>query len=108
MSVIFGNLLRTIAGILLVFVPIIGLLKWIIIIHVILSWVNADPYNFLVQIINKISGLLLAPFHRLVPSYRIGLDFSPLLAILALVILQVIIGNFFVPTLETFARSLLQ
>lgn len=108
MSVILANLLITIAKILLIFVPIIGVLKWIIIIHVILSWVNADPYNFLVQIINRIAEPFLAPFRNLIPSYRIGLDFSPLFAILALIVLQVIIGNFFVPTLESFAINLLR
>ena len=106
MSVILSNLLITIARILGIFVPIIGLLKWIIIIRVILSWVNADPYNFLVQIIYRISEPLLAPFRNLVPSYRIGLDFSPLFAILSLIILQVIIINFFVPTLIGFAANI--
>ena len=106
MSVIISNLLITIARILQVFVPIIGLLKWIVFIRVILSWVNADPYNFLVQIIYRISEPLLAPFRNLVPSYRIGLDFSPMIAILALIMLQVIIMNFFVPTLVSFAVSL--
>jgi len=106
MSVIFSNLLVTIARILQVFVPVIGFLKWIIIIRVILSWVNADPYNFLVSIIYRVSEPLMAPFRNLVPSYKIGLDFSPLFAILALVILQVIILNFFVPTLVSFAMSL--
>ncbi len=106
MSLIFSNLLITISKILQVIVPIIGLLKWIIIIHVILSWVNADPYNFLVQIIHRITEPLLAPFRNLIPSYRIGLDFSPLLAILALIVLQVIIMSFFVPTLVGFAMKL--
>ena len=106
MSVILSNLLITIARILQIFVPIIGFLKWIIIIRVILSWVNADPYNFLVSMIYRISDSLMAPFRNLIPSYRIGLDFSPLLAIVALVTLQVIILNFLVPTLLSFAMSL--
>ena len=106
MSILFSNLLITIAKILQLTVPLIGFIKWIIIIRVILSWVNADPYNFLVQIINRVTEPLLAPFRNLIPSYRIGLDFSPLLAILALVMLQVIIMNFFVPTLVGFAVRL--
>ncbi len=106
MSILFSNLLITIAKILQLIVPLIGFLKWIIIIRVILSWINADSYNFLVQIINRITELLLAPFRNLIPSYRIGLDFSPLFAILALIILQVIITNFFVPTLIDFAMRL--
>ena len=106
MGVVFRNLLVTIAEILKIFVPIIGLLKWIIIIRVILSWVNADSYNFLVQIIYRISDSLLAPFRTLVPSYKIGLDLSPICAILALLILQVVIMSFFVPTLIGFAMNI--
>jgi YggT family protein len=106
MSVILSNLSITLARILELLVPLMGLLKWIIIIRVILSWVNADPYNFLVQIIYKISEPLMAPFRNLIPSHRIGLDFSPLLAILTLVILQIIIINFFVPTLLGFAAHI--
>ena len=107
MSAILSNLSITIARILELFVPLIGFLKWIIIIRVILSWVNADPYNFLVQIIYKISEPLMAPFRNLIPSYSIGLDFSPLFAILALIILQIIIINFLVPTLLGFAASVI-
>ena len=103
MSVIASNLLVTIAMILRLLVSIIGFLKWIIIIRVILSWVNADQYNAIVQIIYRISEPLLAPFRNLIPSYKIGLDLSPIFAIFALVIAQVIILNFFVPTLIGFA-----
>jgi uncharacterized protein YggT (Ycf19 family) len=108
MSIIFGNLLITISRILLIFIPIIGVLKWIIIIHVILSWVNADPYNFLVQIVNRIAEPFLAPFRNIIPSHRVGLDFSPLFAILAFYVIQLVIINFFAPTLQAFAMRLLQ
>jgi len=106
---VLSNLLVTIANILnLAAFNIIPLLYWLIIIRAVLSWVNPDPYNPIVKFIHMVTEPMLAPLRGLVPSYRIGLDLSPLIAILGLMILQIIIRNFFVQTLLQLAKAMTQ
>lgn len=70
---------------------VITALWWLIIIDVILSWVPDLRYRWreLTRIIDQIVDPILAPFRRLIPPSRTGgLDLSPLLAIVALDIIQ--------------------
>jgi len=54
-----------------------------LIIRIIMSWVGADPYNEIAQLIYSITEPILAPFRAL--PLRIGaVDFSPILAFFAL------------------------
>jgi len=73
---------------------IISIIYFIIIIRVLLSWVNPDPYNPLVQIIYGITEPILRPFRRILPPIG-GLDLSPILLILALVFIQTFIARLF-------------
>ena len=57
-------------------------LNWLIIIRALLSWVSPDPLNPLVQFLYAVTEPLLAPFRRILPSYAIGFDFSPVFALL--------------------------
>ena len=82
---------------------ILGLLVWLVIIRAILSWVNPDPNNTLVQIIYKITEPMLYPLRKILPfSIRFGLDISPLLALLIIFFLQ----QFLVATLREWAFNL--
>ena len=64
---------------------LLWLLEIVIFVRVLLSWVNADPYNGLVRVIVAIAEPFLKPFRRWVPPWRLnGLDLSPLLALLAI------------------------
>ncbi len=64
-------------------------LTWLVIIRALLSWVNPDPSNGIVQFIERATEPLLAPFRTLIPSYKIGIDLSPILAILMLYFLKI-------------------
>ena len=55
----------------------------VLIIRIILSWVGADPYNEIVQLIYSMSEPILAPFRRL-PLRMGAMDFSPILAFFVL------------------------
>lgn len=103
---ILSNFLITIARILEIIGSAIPWLNWIIVIRALLSWVNPDPFNPIVQFFHRVTEPLLEPFRRLVPIHKIGIDVSPLLAILALWILQAVIYNFFVATLLQMAAKL--
>ena len=67
----------------------------VIIAGALLSWVSPDPSNPVVQAIYVISEPLLRPFRRLLPNLG-GLDFSPIVALLAFnfiggILLQVLV-----------------
>ena len=83
---ILGNFIQALA---VVLGYLIEILWWLIIIRALLSWVSPDPSNPIVQFIERSTEPLLAPFRRLVPSYRIGIDVSPILALLLLYFLKI-------------------
>lgn len=68
-------------GLILVLSLFPGFFSLVVIVGALLSWVNPDPYNPIVQVIYGISEPLLAPFRKIVPNLG-GLDISPILAIL--------------------------
>jgi len=74
-----GNLLYAVATI-LDYLLIIA--NWMIIIRALISWVNPDPYNVIVQFLYKATDPLLAPFRKLLPAYAVGLDISPIFALI--------------------------
>lgn|SRR3989338_5249238 len=73
---------------------------WLILIRVIISWVNPDPFNTLVQLLYRLTDPVLQPFRRILPSMAI--DISPILAFLAIVFLK----TFLVSTLFDFGLRL--
>lgn len=89
---VLGNFLSAVAFLL---DKIFLFLYWLIIIRALISWVNPDPYNAIVQFLYKATEPFLEPFRRLVPTYNIGIDLSPIFAILVLIFLQ----RFLVPTI---------
>lgn len=63
----------------------------ILIIRVLISWVSPDPYNFIVQLLYRITEPILSPFRRIIPLGRIGIDLSPIFAMLALYFIQLFV-----------------
>jgi len=61
---------------------------WIIIVRALISWVNPDPRNPIVQILHRVTEPILVPIRRWLPTYRWGIDLSPLVAILAIYFVQ--------------------
>ncbi len=63
-----------------------------LIIRIIMSWVGADPYNQIVQLVYTVTEPLLAPFRKLPLQFGM-IDFSPILAFLVLSVLrQIVVG----------------
>jgi len=52
--------------------------------RVLLSWIPHNPYNSIIQTLYQVTDPLLRPFQNIIPSYKIGIDVSPILAFLAL------------------------
>jgi YggT family protein len=61
---------------------------WIIIVRALVSWVNPDPRNPIVQFLHRATEPVLAPIRRRLPTGRWGIDFSPLVAILGVIFIQ--------------------
>jgi len=66
---------------------VLWLYMWIIIARALISWVNPDPWNPIVQFLNRATEPVLEPIRRWV-GWRMGLDLSPIIAILLLTFLQ--------------------
>lgn len=78
------------AGVLGIFTSLINIYMWVVIIRVLISWISPDPYNPIVQFLRGITDPALNAVRRFVPRFlwSTGLDFTPLLLIIALQILM--------------------
>jgi len=81
----------------------LGILYWLILIRALISWVNPDPYNPIVQFLEKCTEPILAPIRRILPAgLRFGIDISPVIAFLAIMFIR----SFLVSTLFDLAVRL--
>ena len=95
---VVSNLVMTVARLLEV---VLEVYFWIIIVRALLSWVNPDRYNPIVRFLYQVTEPVLRPIRRRLPM-EMGLDFSPLVVILAIKVLQ----WFLVDSLRDLAVSL--
>ncbi|MCW8837559.1 MAG: YggT family protein [Thiovulaceae bacterium] len=76
-----------------IFLGLINIYIWVIIIAALLSFVNPDPYNPIVQFLYRITQ----PAYRLVRKYIKtdfgGLDLAPLVIIIALQVIVVLLSS---------------
>lgn len=83
---ILGNIILGIAKVLGM---VLNIYLWIIIIRALISWVNPDPYNPIVQFLQRVTEPVLRPLRKLVPAWKLGIDLSPLIAILIIYFLEI-------------------
>ncbi len=79
-----GNILQ---GLAYVLDTVLFLYMWLIIIRTLLSWVNPDPWNPIVQFLVRATDPVLIVIRRRVGLLG-GIDVSPVLAILLIMFLQ--------------------
>ncbi|MFC1509580.1 YggT family protein [Candidatus Omnitrophota bacterium] len=99
---VLSNLLAAVAGVLSI---ILTILYWLILIRALLSWVNPDPYNPIVQFLHKATEPVLSSIRRIIPfqlQSRIGIDISPIIAFLVIIFLR----SFLVRTLMDISLKL--
>lgn len=80
---------------------ILWIYMWIVIARAVISWVNPDPYNPIVRFLVNATEPLLWRIRRALPLFG-GIDFSPMLLILAVLFLQ----NFLVASLVDLAAQI--
>lgn len=77
---VLNNFLQAIAGLL---DTLLGIYVWIIIISVILTWVNPDPHNPIVRILNNLTEPVFRQVRRFLPFTVIGgIDLSPIVVLI--------------------------
>jgi len=96
---LLANLIEALAKILDV---ALSLYTWVIIIRALLSWVNPDPHNVIVQFLYRATEPVLRPVRRWLPLRNFGIDLSPVIVLLAIMFLQ----YFLVPSLIQLAFKL--
>ncbi|MDR2503665.1 MAG: YggT family protein [Deltaproteobacteria bacterium] len=98
--ILFSNILAAIASIL---GTLIHIYTWIIIIAALITWVRPDPYNPIVRALRVLTEPLQYQVRRKLPFILAGgMDFSPVLIILALQFINIAL----VKSMAEFAVSL--
>lgn len=96
---VLGNLVYALANVVDI---ALSIYMWIVIVSALISWVNPDPYNPIVRFLYGITEPLFNFVRRHLPLPQMGIDFSPLIILLAIVFLQ----QFLVKTLLQIASAL--
>lgn len=78
---VFGNFLQAVAMLLSY---VLWAYMWIVIGSVIISWVGADPYNPIVRFLHQATEPVFYRVRRYLPMSGWGLDFSPIIVLLAI------------------------
>lgn len=88
--VLFANVLLALAKLIELAGGLLTIYKYILLASVVVSWVNADPYNPLVNFIYRVTDPLLRRIRRHMPDTGM-VDLSPLVAFAAIYVLQIIV-----------------
>ena len=90
---IIVNLLDAIA---IIIHYILTIYMWLIIARALISWVNPDPYNPIVNFLNQVTEPVLYQIRRYLPFRNMSIDFSPIIAFIIIIFLD----RFLVGTLQ--------
>ncbi|MFQ5667961.1 MAG: YggT family protein [Candidatus Binatia bacterium] len=96
---IFSNFLLATASVLHL---VLTLYMWIVIARALISWVNPDPYNPIVRFLYSATEPLLYRVRRSLPIFFGGIDFSPIVVLIAIYFVQA----FLVQSLRDLAVSI--
>jgi len=95
-----GALTGTVMDVVLLALQIV---QWLVIIAAVISWVNPDPRNPIVQFLYRTTEPILRPFRWILPPRRTGgIDFSPILVILLILFVKVLLSNLFLTSVRAF------
>ncbi|HZI66434.1 MAG TPA: YggT family protein [Thermoanaerobaculia bacterium] len=83
-------------AVLTVVLAILSVIKWLVIIAAVISWVSPDPRNPIVRFLYRTTEPILRPFRRILPPSRTGgIDLSPILVIFAILFIEVFLKRLF-------------
>jgi YggT family protein len=81
---VVGNVLNALA---MVIHYVLEVYIYVVVARALISWVSPDPWNPIVQFLEKVTEPALAPIRRII-GWRLGVDLSPFILILTLIFLQ--------------------
>ncbi|MCL1889937.1 MAG: YggT family protein [Desulfovibrionaceae bacterium] len=97
---LLANILSAVA---LILGSLITIYTWVVIIAAVITWVRPDPYNPIVRALRALTEPVQYQVRKRLPFvYAGGMDFSPLIIILALQFINMAL----VSSLAEFARNL--
>ena len=76
-----------------IFLSLINIYIWVIIIAALLSFVNPDPYNPIVQFLYRVTNPAYSFVRRYVRTNFNGLDLAPLFIVIGLQIVIVVVSS---------------
>jgi YggT family protein len=79
--IVFSTLIEAVAQILHM---VINIYIWVVIISALITWVRPDPYNPIVQVLNRLTEPVYAFIRRYIPTLIGGIDLAPIIIILGL------------------------
>ncbi|MFH1191014.1 MAG: YggT family protein [Candidatus Omnitrophota bacterium] len=83
---VLSNFISAVANILDV---LLNVIYWLVLIRALISWVNPDPGNAIVQFLYKTTDLILDPIRSRLPlNFRLGIDISPIIVIFLVMFLK--------------------
>ena len=87
---VISNFLTAVAKVLDI---VLVIFMWVVIARAILSWVSPDPYNPIVRFIHNVTEPVLYQVRRRIPVSFGGIDFSPIIVLLAVIFMQRFVVN---------------
>ncbi len=63
---------------------VINIYIWVVIIAALITWVHPDPYNPIVQVLNRLTEPVYTFMRKYIPTVIGGIDLAPIIIILAL------------------------
>jgi YggT family protein len=94
---VLGHFISALAGVL---DSVLYIYMLIVIAASLITWVNPDPYNPIVRFLYNVTDPAFRLVRRVLPLPPMGIDFSPLIVILAIMFLS----RFLVPILYDVAK----
>ena len=89
--IVLKNALEAIA---VVLGSLLNIYFWIVIISALISWVKPDPYNPIIRTLRLLTEPVLYRIRKWLPfTYANGLDFSPVIVLLAIELINRIVIN---------------
>ncbi len=83
---------NTLSGIALVLGGVLNVYFWVVIISALLTWVRPDPYNPIVRTLRTLTEPVYYRIRKLLPfTYTSGMDFSPIVVLLCIELLNRIV-----------------
>jgi YggT family protein len=81
---VFSNFMNAVAYVIEI---VLNIYMWIIIARALISWVNPDPYNPIVNFLYRATEPVLYRVRRIIPDLG-GIDLSPLIVLLIIYFLK--------------------